>query len=86
VGMRILRAAGVEFEAGTSFTGLNQVLLPLLSALPQPPALHGDAINVAPGFGDGAAPSRLVVSNAAHVLLRQAATARPVLVILHDLP
>src|SRR5262249_51648586 len=32
--MRILRAAGVEFEAETSFSGLNQVLLPLLSALP----------------------------------------------------
>src|SRR5215813_15459813 len=35
VGMRILRAAGVQFEADTSFSGLNQVLLPLLGALPQ---------------------------------------------------
>ncbi len=85
-GMRILRAAGVEFEAGTSFSGLNQVLLPLLDALPQLPAVHRDALNVALGFGDGAPPSRLVVSNAALVLLRQAATARPVLVILDDLP
>ena len=85
-GTRILRAAGVEFEAGTSFSGLNQLLLPLLDALPQLPAVHRDALNVALGFGDGAAPSRLVVSNAALVLLRQAATARPVLVILDDLP
>jgi DNA-binding CsgD family transcriptional regulator len=85
-GMRILRAAGVEFEAGTSFSGLNQLLLPLLDALPQLPAVHRDALNVALGFGDGAAPSPLVVSNAALVLLRQAATARPVLVILDDLP
>ena len=85
-GMRILRAAGVEFEAGTSFSGLNQLLLPLLGALPQLPAVHRDALNVALGFGDGAPPSRLVVSNAALVLLRQAATADPLLVILDDLP
>jgi DNA-binding CsgD family transcriptional regulator len=85
-GMRILRAAGVEFEAQTSFSGLNQVLLPLLGALPQLPTAHRDALNVALGFGDGAPPSRLVVSNAALVLLRQTASARPVLVILDDLP
>jgi DNA-binding CsgD family transcriptional regulator len=85
-GMRILRAAGVEFEAGTSFSGLNQLLLPLLGALPQLPAVHRDALNVALGFGEGTPPSRLVVSNAALVLLRRAATARPVLVILDDLP
>src|SRR5262249_19410938 len=31
----ILRAAGVEFEAGMSFSGLNQVLLPLLAEVPK---------------------------------------------------
>src|SRR5262249_9050549 len=46
VGMRILRAAGVEFEAGTSFSGLNQVLLPLLTDLPLLPTVHRDALNV----------------------------------------
>jgi DNA-binding CsgD family transcriptional regulator len=83
---QILRAAGIQFEAGMSFSGLNQVLLPLLDALPELPALHQDALNVALGFGEGAPPSRLVVSNAALVLLRQAAASRPVLVILDDLP
>ena len=85
-GMRILRAAGVEFEAGTSFSGLNQLLLPLLGAVPQLAPVHRDALNVALGFGDGAPPSRLVVSNAALVLLRQAAAARPLLVVIDDLP
>lgn len=85
LGMRILRASGVEFEAGTSFSGLNQVLLPLLSALPQLPSVHRNALNVALGFGEGTPPSRLVVSNAALELLRQAATSQPVLVILDDL-
>jgi DNA-binding CsgD family transcriptional regulator len=83
---QILRAAGIQFEAGMSFSGLNQVLLPLLDALPELPALHQDALNVALGFGEGAPPSRLVVSNAALVLLRQAAASRPLLVILDDLP
>src|SRR4029450_1001321 len=49
--MRTLRAAGVQFEAGTSFSGLNQVLLPLLGALPQLPAAHRNALNIALGFG-----------------------------------
>ena len=85
-GIRVLRAAGAEFEARTSFSGLNQLLLPLVGALPQLPAVHRDALNVALGFGVGTPPSRLVVSNAALVLLRQTATARPVLVLLDDLP
>ena len=85
LGMRILRAAGVQFKAGTSFSGLNQVLLPLLGALPQLPAAPRNALNVALGFGNGPPPARLVVSNAALALLRQAATARPVLVIVDDL-
>ena len=86
VGMRILRGAGVQFEAETSFSGLNQILLPLLGELPQLAAVHRDALNVALGFGNGPPPSRLLVSNAALVLLRATATTRPVLVIVDDLP
>lgn len=85
-GTRVLRAAGIEFEAGMSYSGLNQLLLPLLGELPSLPAIHRDALNVALGFADGTAPSRLVLSNAALVLLRQAASDRPLLVILDDLP
>jgi DNA-binding CsgD family transcriptional regulator/tetratricopeptide (TPR) repeat protein len=85
-GTRILHAAGIQFEAGMSYSGLNQVLLPLLDELPQLPAVHRDALNVALGFGEGVPPSRLVVSNAALVLLRDSAADRPLLVILDDLP
>jgi len=84
-GTRIVRAAGIQFEAGMSYSGLNQVLLPLLDALAELPPIHRDALNVALGFGDGPPPSRLVVSNAALVLLRQAAASRPLLVILDDM-
>ena len=86
VGMRVLRAAGVQFEAETSFSALNQVLLPLLGGVPQLPAVQRDALNVALGFGEGAPPKRLVVSNAALMLLREAASTRPLLVIVDDLP
>ena len=85
-GTQILRAAGVEFEAGMSFSGLNQVLLPLLDTLPLLPTVHRETLNVALGFADGAPQKRLVVSNAALALLRQAATARPLLIIIDDLP
>jgi DNA-binding CsgD family transcriptional regulator len=85
-GMRVIRAAGSEFEADTSFSALNQVLLPVLDAILGLQAVHRDALNVALGFGDGPPPSRLVVSNATLVLLREAATTRPTLVVIDDLP
>jgi len=85
-GTRVVQAAGVEFEAEMSYAGLNQVLLPLLAKLADLPAAHRDALNVALGFGEGQPPSRLVVSNAALMLLRESARAEPLLVIIDDLP
>jgi DNA-binding CsgD family transcriptional regulator len=77
-GMRVLRAAGVEFEAGISFAGLNQLLLPVLRQVPQPPALR-----VALGLQAGPAPDHLAVSNA---VLDVLASSQPVLLIVDDLP
>ena len=77
-GVCVLRASGVEFEAGISFSGLNQTLIPLLAELAHLTASHRDALNVALGFGEGSAPDRLVVSNATLALLRHAARAQPV--------
>jgi DNA-binding CsgD family transcriptional regulator len=85
-GTRVLRTGGVEFEAGMSFSGLNQALLPLFGEFAALNAAHRDALNVALGFGEGLAPDRLVVSNATLALLRQAAADRPLLVIVDDLP
>jgi predicted ATPase len=85
-GTVVLRAAGVEFEADMSFSGLHQVLLPVYEefvGLSQP---HQNALNVALGFSAGQVPDRMLVSNAALILLRQAAAARPVLVVVDDLP
>jgi DNA-binding CsgD family transcriptional regulator len=85
-GVCVLRASGVEFEAGISFSGLNQTLLPLLAELAHLMTAHRNALNVALGFGEGPAPDRLVVSNATLALLHRAAVARPVLVVIDDLP
>jgi DNA-binding CsgD family transcriptional regulator len=85
-GIRVLRAAGVEFEADVSFSGLNQVLLPLGEELAELNAAYQDALKVAMGLIAGPPSDRLVVSNAALALLRQATVGRPLLVILDDLP
>jgi DNA-binding CsgD family transcriptional regulator len=85
-GARVLRAAGVEFEADVSFSGLHQILFPLLAEFDKLSALHKDALNVALGFGAGPPSDHLVVGNAALALLRQSAQAQPLLVIVDDLP
>jgi len=83
-GARVLRAVGVEFEATLSFSGLNQVLSPLLSDTSGLEPVHLGALRVALGFGDGPRPDRLLVSNATMALLRHAAARRPLLVIIDD--
>ena len=85
-GTRVLRAAGVEFEADVSFSGLHQVLFPLVAEFGQLGALQRDALNVALGFGVGPPSDHLVVANAALTLLRRSAEAQPVVVIVDDLP
>ena len=85
-GSRILRAAGVEFEASVSFSALNQLLLPLHDKLEQLGKAYCEALSVALGLGDGPPSDRLVVSNAVLTLLCEAAVECPVLVIVDDLP
>src|SRR5258708_18445562 len=44
-GVCVLRASGVEFEAGISFSGLNQTLIPLLAEFAHLTAAHPDPLN-----------------------------------------
>jgi DNA-binding CsgD family transcriptional regulator len=85
-GIQVLRAGGVEFEADLTYSGLNQVLLPVFGQLERLGATHRDALNVALGYGDGPPPDRLLVSTATLTVLLQAAAARPVLMVVDDLP
>ncbi|MFE2040230.1 ATP-binding protein, partial [Streptomyces sp. NPDC059477] len=85
-GTRVLRAAGVEFEADVAFAGLNQIFFPLRDAVDSLEAAHRDALRVALGLGAGPPPDRLLVGNAALLLLHRAAADTPLLVVVDDLP
>jgi DNA-binding CsgD family transcriptional regulator len=83
-GTRILWAAGAEFEADLAFSALNQMLSPIHDSLERLRAVHRDALFRALGFSDGPPPDRLVVSTATMALLRRAAEAQPLLLVVDD--
>ncbi|MGW3664725.1 ATP-binding protein [Streptomyces sp. NPDC005141] len=85
-GTQVLRAAGVEFEANCSYSGLNQVLFPFQDALAELDAPFRDALRVALGFESGSPSERLMVSNAVLLLLRTVAAGDPLLLVIDDLP
>ena len=85
-GFLVLRAAGVEFEADLTFSGLQQVLLPLLGEFGRLNGAHRDALSAALAYTQGPPPDRLLVSTATLTVLRRAAAPRPVLMIVDDLP
>ncbi|MFD9007078.1 ATP-binding protein [Streptomyces sp. NPDC059582] len=84
-GTRVLRAAGVEFEANCSYSGLNQILFPYQDAIGDLQAPFRDALRVALGFQGGSPPERLVVSNAVLMLLQTVASGSPLLLAVDDL-
>ncbi|WP_331772565.1 AAA family ATPase (plasmid) [Embleya sp. NBC_00888] len=85
-GVRVLRAAGAEFEGDLRFAGLHQLLHPLLDRLTDLPGRHRDALTVALGFASGRAPARHTVTGATTALLRHASRTRPLLLAIDDLP
>lgn len=85
-GTSVLRAAGAEFEADLSFSGLNQLLYPMQGHFERLDGGHRDALLVALGLSQGPPPARLLVSNAVLALLRNDADPQPILVVIDDLP
>ncbi|MFJ5218820.1 ATP-binding protein [Streptomyces sp. NPDC088354] len=85
-GVRILRAVGAEFETDMTYSGLNQLLLPLHEEIEALDDLYREALRVALGFGTGSPPRGLVVANATLALLRRAAAQQPLLLVVDDLP
>lgn len=81
-----LWATGAEFEADLSFAGLNQLLHPLFESIDGLRPAHAEALSVSLGLADGPRSDQLVASNAALELLTRAASDRPVLVIVDDMP
>ncbi|MFK0112664.1 ATP-binding protein [Streptomyces sp. NPDC091217] len=85
-GMRVVRAAGVEFESTIGFAGLHQVLHPLLGGLDRLADPYRGALTVALGLEQGPPSDQLLVSNAVLTLFVQAAEECPLLVVVDDLP
>ena len=80
----MIRAAGAEFEAEVGFSGLNQLLLPLLEDLGRLAGPLRDALSVALGLREGPPQDRRVVADATLALLGQAADAGPLLLLVDD--
>ena len=85
-GYRVVRAAGVEFEAGVSFAALHLVLQPLFGELENLAGWHRDALTTALGLREGPRSDPLLLSNATLALLAAGASGAPVLLIIDDLP
>ncbi|MEY9839787.1 DNA-binding CsgD family transcriptional regulator [Streptacidiphilus sp. EB103A] len=85
LGIRVLRASGVEFEAEVSFAGLHQLVAPLAAELAVLPPDSRRAIGVAVGLAEGPAPDQLALTNALLALLSGAADQAPLLVVVDDL-
>jgi DNA-binding CsgD family transcriptional regulator len=84
-GSTVQRIAGAEFDAEVSFGALGRILRPFTDDLARLPAVHATALNVALDLADGPSSNQLAVSHAALTLLAEAASARPLLLIVDDL-
>jgi hypothetical protein len=84
LGMRVLRATGVQSEAQLAFSGLHQLVKPLLPGIDRLPTPQRDAIGAALGMTDGAAPDLFLIGLAVLNLIANAASEKPVLVIAED--
>ncbi|GAA4263561.1 LuxR family transcriptional regulator [Dactylosporangium darangshiense] len=84
-GMRVLRASGVEFEAEIDFSAMHQLLYPLRERADRLAGHHRDALNQVFDLTPGPSPGPLVIT-AVLALLSEAATERPLLMIVDDMP
>ena len=85
-GSRVLRVAGAEFGSEANFSGLGDLLRPVLAERRQLSDLNQRALNATLGLASGSALDWLILANAVLALLRQVAAAGPVLLVVDDLP
>ena len=83
-GCRIVRVAGVESEMELAFAGLHQLCAPMLDGLDGLPGPQRDALRVAFGLQDGAAPNSFLVALAVLSLLAEAAEVEPLVCLVDD--
>ena len=81
---QVLRAAGVEAEMELAFAGLHQLLAPILPRLDNLPSPQRDALQMAFGFREGAAPDRFFIALAVLTLLADTAVQQPLICLIDD--
>ncbi|MFD6160631.1 LuxR C-terminal-related transcriptional regulator [Nocardia sp. NPDC060256] len=83
-GLRVLRAAALEYEAELKFGALNQLLHPLMSDIDELGVAHRDALRVIMGLASGPMPSQLIAGAATLALLRSSAERGTALLLIVD--
>lgn len=83
-GLRVLWVRGSETERALPFSGLDQLLRPLLGYLGDLPVPQAHAVEVALALGPGTATDRFAISAATLSLLVRAAEETPTLVVVDD--
>ena len=82
--MTVVRAIGVEYEAELQFSGLLELMRPLLHHLDEIPPQQADALRSALGLGEPRPHDRFTICAATLSLLAAAAEANPLLVLVDD--
>jgi len=82
--LQVLQALGVESEMELPFAGVHQLCRPVLDRLERLPDPQREALEVAFGLREGAAPDRFLVALAVLTLLSDVAEAQPLLCVVDD--
>ncbi|HXW33911.1 MAG TPA: AAA family ATPase [Acidimicrobiales bacterium] len=85
LGFTVLRAVGVQSEAHLAFSGLHQLIRPILSGAQALPRPQREALLAAFGLTDEAAPDFFRIALACLELIADAAAHSPVLIVAEDI-
>lgn len=83
-GLRAIRVSGAESEMELAYAGVQQLCSPLLAHIDRLPDPQKNALRVALGLREGAAPDRLLVNLAVLTMLGDAGAERPTVCIVDD--
>lgn len=82
--LRIIALSGAESEMELAYAGVQQLCAPLLGHIDRLPDPQKNALRVALGLRDGAAPDRLLVGLGVLSLLSEAGAERPTICVIDD--
>ncbi|GAA1960740.1 AAA family ATPase [Microbacterium deminutum] len=85
-GRTAVRTTALEYEADLTFGALNQLIHPLLGALPALDEIHRHAIAVISGLELGPPPTQLIAGAALLALTTEVARTMPLLIVIDDVP